>query len=69
MQKQPGALHCAESEKWLASQREGREETPATLPAVSLGDLGQTCSKRMPLNRWLQFIDWWRGLPCERLAA
>jgi hypothetical protein len=60
MQSQAGALHCAESEKWLAAQRESHE---ASIRFVDLGVLGQAASSRMPIERWLQFIAWCRNLP------
>lgn len=68
MDRQLGALHCAESEKWLASQRETRDEVPfhATFRLCNFGEYAAT---RMHWERWLRFIAWWRELPSRRMAA
>lgn len=67
MKNQAGALHCAESEKWLAAEREARVR--ASVRSVTLGDLGYSAAMRMPLESWLRFVCWWSELPKQRLAA
>lgn len=55
MPRDPGALHCAESLIYLASQE--REEELAFAPLV------ETALRHMSADATVSFLAWYRGLP------